>query len=270
MTAQEVASHGHLQRRERFARVRPSFLLGKLRRSTTTSIESPIKALAEANRRLSAGTAARWERNLLRVSVGAGVTVPLSYLLLWGFPSLLVRWKLLVAAVVIVCVVPAALMCLWSAAAIVLYFIRLLIDPVDLMLNEMEVVASRERAEIAQLAERFSQQQLDQACERLLLDVAQRRQRTALLVGAVEKFGAVPGAVVALYFIYEVVRKEGVWSPNVALVVGGGSVVFTVAVHQLYVCLRLEKLALLARRAADNGMSRPSATRSDSLNRRPK
>lgn len=270
MTAQEVASAGNPQRCKRFARVRPSLLLGKLRRPTTPSIESPIKALAEANRRLSAGTAARWERNLFRVSVGAGIAVPLSYLLLWSFPSLLVRWKILVAAVAIVCVVPAALMCLVSAAAIVLYFIRLFIDPVDLMLNEMEVTGRCERAEIAQLAHRFNQQQLEHACERLLLDVAQRRQRTALLVGAVEKFGAVPGAVVALYFIYEIVRKEGAWSPNVALVVGGGSVVFTVIVHQLYVCLRLERLALLARRAADSGTSRPSATLSDSPNRQPK
>jgi hypothetical protein len=215
----------------------------------TTFIETPLMALAAANARTSSRHSKRWERIVIWASTGSIAVMLIAFMMTKFSSSAFWQWTILVAGGI--CMLLGSLLASGNALLLAAPLTRLVANPTGFLLSELDGNLRRERDEIAQLAKRFDRDQLDHTHERLSLAVTQLRHRISLTVGAVEKLGLVPGAVVGAYYLLQLVREENIQSTHLPLVFASVAVVYVLAGRQLFVVLRLEQLALIAKRAAD-------------------
>jgi hypothetical protein len=215
----------------------------------STTFETPFLALASIAA-LPSERLSTWERLLLYSStMSVAATIGAFAMAIRVSPSRF--WNSITLVAGMVCMLLGMMLAMrgvFSAAAPLARFVA---NPAKTLLAELDGAFRRERSEVAQLAKRFEQDQLEHAHERLLLAVAQLRRRTSLTVGAIEKLGVVPGAVVGGYYLIQLVRNEQLQGTYLPWLFVSAAIVYGLAGRQSFFTFRLEQLALMLKRAAD-------------------
>lgn len=128
------------------------------------SSDTPLLALA-AYTQAPAGSFARWERGLLwGSSLSGGVTFVAGVITKYVSP---VGWRWVTLAAGIACMLLGFALSIGSAVGVAAPFAQLVANPGRFLLRELDARLKRERDQIAELAKRFDQNQLDHAYEHL-------------------------------------------------------------------------------------------------------
>jgi hypothetical protein len=217
-----------------------------------SEIETPFIALGRSN---EPQTSERWPQRLERALIW-GATMS-SLFMLAAFvmtrvsPLIIWHWVTLTAGAI--SMIQGFGLSAVSLAGLTLPTIRLVADPTAALMTALDSNFRIEREQIADLARRFDAEQLDYSHARLCLSVAQLRARVALMVGPVDKLGIVPSAVSGVAYLAGLVgeqKYQGLFLPSAFV---GAAILYLWSARLMFVALRLDRVALVAQRAAAEG-----------------